>query len=55
MLLGAEPSEAKLTALVRASQGTLNAFILGLKDRGFLRRRAKASVDLLLIIKTTRW
>jgi hypothetical protein len=39
MLQKAEPSEAYPTTLLRASKGTLSAFIHGLRDCGFLRRR----------------
>jgi hypothetical protein len=35
------PHGLKPVAPPHASQGTLNAFINGLKDRGFLRRRVK--------------
>ena len=40
----AEPSEAYPTTLVGASRGTLHAFIHGLKDRGFLRRRVNRRI-----------
>jgi hypothetical protein len=38
------PPKHTLLRSFRASKGTLSAFLLGLKDRGFLRRRAKGTL-----------